>query len=142
MSDHSWEAQLQWFVVLQVSQLTSCFYYFEIQSNVSTINMRLLNIMGYVFLSSACANEIYLKLAQFSLGKFHMCHFCRLIWRALFSWNTRFEIHPFALLLTIWFNCFLKPISAQYFLFAPLLEFAIQINLEHDTIAVWTLPRS
>ena len=26
----------------------------------------------------------------------------RKIWRALFSWNTRFEIHPFALLPTNW----------------------------------------
>ena len=28
----------------------------------------------------------------------------RKIWRALFSCNTRFEIRPFAILPTIWFN--------------------------------------
>ena len=28
----------------------------------------------------------------------------RKIWRVLFSWNTRFEIHPFALLLTKWYR--------------------------------------
>ena len=32
----------------------------------------------------------------------------RKIWRALFSWNTRFEIRPFALSLTIYKRFFLQ----------------------------------
>ena len=68
----------------------------------------------------------------------------RKIWRALFSWNTRFEIRPFALLQT---NYFRKTLHFRYLrrlwarLYHPWGKFSIcilsQMKREHIPINVW-----
>ena len=86
------------FLIIMIIYQNNCFFLREIQSNANSMTCS-------NFAATRCqdrsptdkASVLKHKLCAYQGVK--MCVF-RKFWRALFSWNTRFEIPPFALLRT------------------------------------------
>ena len=63
------------------------------------------------------------------------------IWRALFSWNTRFDIRPFALLPTfyriLFFSGHHQTVATFYHYFVHFSSFQTSLNEFFETYRVW-----